>query len=71
MSVTGPCRKCDVAPVLLDRPCGSGSVQLVRVVEHGGLGRSRAAGVVMNGDRVEQLGPHLGSRAAGTLLDQP
>src|SRR4051794_36764166 len=40
----------------LDGPGGGDRVQLVRVIEHGGLGRLRGAGVVVRGDRVQELG---------------
>ena len=46
-------------------------VELVRVVEHGGLGGARGRAVVMAGDRVEQLGEHLGVELARALFDHP
>ena len=55
----------------IDRPRGGDRVELVRVVEHGGLGRPRAARVVMHGHGVEQLGPHLDLQRRRALLDQP
>ena len=53
-------------------PDGAGRglrVELVRVVEHGRLGRARRAAVVVRGDRVQELGATAGSTAR-TLLDQ-
>ena len=46
-------------------------VELVRVVEHGGLGGTRRAAVVVRRDRVEELGEHLRLDAGAPLLDEP
>ena len=45
-------------------------VELVRVVEHGRLGGARRAGVVVAGDRVQQLGAGCRVEPVGALLDQ-
>jgi len=41
------------------------------VVEDGGLGRLRRAGVVVARDCVQELGPRVWIKGNGTLLDQP
>src|SRR6266516_7377600 len=59
------------APGLLgNRPGGSDRVELVRVVERGGLGRPRRASVVVARDRVQQLCPHLRFERRGAGLDE-
>jgi hypothetical protein len=40
-------------------PRGGDGVELVRVVEDGGLGRLRRAGVVLARDCVQELGPRV------------
>jgi hypothetical protein len=40
------------------------------VVENGRFGRPRGAGVVMDGDRVEELGEYVPGHAGRALLDQ-
>ena len=57
--------------LVADGPGRGLRVELVRVVEHGGLGRPRGLPVVVDGDRVQELGPGLGVQARGPFLDQP
>ena len=56
--------------MLLDGACGGCGIQLVRVVKHRRLGRPRTAGLVVNRDRVQQLGPYLGLKSRRALLDE-
>ena len=56
---------------LADGPGGGLRVELVRVVEDGGLGRAGRLPVVVDGDRVQELGAHRGVERRRPLLDQP
>jgi hypothetical protein len=62
---------CPLPWVLLDRSCGRDRVELVRVVEHGGLGRPGRPRLVVDGDGVEQLGADLDLESRRALLDHP
>jgi len=57
--------------VVADRARGGLRVELVRVVEDGGLGRAHRRPVVVARDRVEQLCEHGRVEVAGSLLDHP
>src|SRR6266540_6388450 len=65
-------RACEPEPELplLDRAGGRDGVELVRVEEHRRLGRSRAAELVVDGDRMKQLCPRPCLQSTGPLLDQ-
>ena len=56
---------------LLHRPGGRDRVELVCVVEHRRLGGFGRAQVVMNSDRVQELGPNFSLERWGPVLDQP
>src|SRR5439155_5447120 len=56
---------------LLHRPGGRDRVELVCVVEHRRLGGFGRAQVVMNSDRVQELGPNFSLERWGSDLDQP
>ena len=59
------------AQLLADGPGRGLGVELVRVVEHGGLGGARRLPVVMDGDGVQELRPNRGVERDRPLLDQP
>ena len=56
--------------LLPDGPGRGLRVELVRVVEHGGLRGAGRLPVVMDGDRVQELRPNRGIERGGSLLDQ-
>lgn len=55
----------------LDRARSGDSVELIRVVENGCLGRSRGPRIVVSGHEVEQLRGHVRIEPAGPLFDEP
>ena len=65
---TAPPRRAPGRPLhrgsdVADGAGGGLSVELVRVIQHGGLGGARSLPVVMDGNGVEQLGPNPGVEA--------
>ena len=54
-----------------DRARGRLGVELIRVIQHGRLGRTSRLAIVVAGNRVQELGLHLEVEALCPVLDQP